>query len=408
MHDKDLLFPHISRSAKRKQASRKLRANFWVDIKLCVAALLLLIPFVIGGLMLYLHIFPIEVRQLLQFGSGIASAGVVPDGFTVAGELLKIPSGTVFERQQSKLFETKKVAGLMKSDIPDKSIVVNVPSRTLALYTGPNLVKKYPVAVGKWSTPTPLGTYTILQKEINPLWYPPNRSLVVPSGPENPLGYRWIGFAPLYGIHGTNAPSQIGTAASNGCIRMHERDVEELFEAVGSGVPIKITYDLVNVTVDEKGQVFVSAYADIYGYKNEELTLAELKNKLSMYRLTGFSSEKILKSLIREHTGQPMMFAKVHKLKANGKDLGEWAVSLDGAVLVPIWPLASAFQKDVIWNEYNSTVRSGEQFVSGVVKGDVVYVSPEGALALFGGIRLWNTKDNSLDFVMQPLGKKKK
>jgi hypothetical protein len=406
MVDKEELFPRISRMEKRKQANKKSKADFFVDVKLCVIAVFLVGAILIAGLVLYLHGFSIGMLQSFSFGSGVACAGVAPDGFTAANELLKMPNGTAFMPKQNKKMQ-KKSAGLLKQDVQGKTIVVNVPSRTLELYVGPNLLKRYPVAVGKMSTPTPLGTYAILQKEINPLWYPPNRSLVVPSGPQNPLGYRWIGFAPLYGIHGTNVPEQIGAAASNGCIRMHEQDVEELFEAVGTGVPVKITYDLINVAIDGKGQVFVSAYSDIYGYKNEEHILAEAKEKLAMCRLDGFASEEFLKTIIRAHTGQPILFAKVYKLKINGRTLDEWAVSLDGTVLVPVWPLAAAFQKDVIWNDYNNTVRCGEQFVSGVVKGDVVYVTPDSAVALFGGIRLWNPKDNSLEFGIQPLLKKR-
>ncbi|MCE5285683.1 MAG: L,D-transpeptidase [Pelosinus sp.] len=404
MVDKDAIFPQVSRKEKRKQANRQSRANFLVDVKLFVTAALLVAAFLGTSLLLYWKGFPAEVIQLLPFG-GVASAGVAPDGFAAANELLQTPPGASFVRQNAK--SPKQIIGLMKPEVQDKKIVVNIPSRTLDLYAGTKLLKSYPVAVGKLSTPTPLGTYSILQKEINPLWYPPNRSLVVPSGPQNPLGYRWIGFAPLYGIHGTNVPEQIGAAASNGCIRMYEPDVEELFETVSSGVAVQITYDLVNVAVDDKGQVFVSAYSDIYGYKNEELTLAEARDKLSIYRLAGFAGEEQLRSLIRAHTGQPVLFAKIHKLKVNGRTLDDWAVSLGGAALVPVWPLAAAFQKDVIWNEYNNTVRCGEQFVSGIVKGEVVYVTPESALALFGGMKLWNPKDNSLEFGIQPLGKKR-
>ncbi len=116
------------------------------------------------------------------------------------------------------------------------SIVINVPSRTLALYNDENLIREYPIAIGKLSTPTPLGNYKILNMEENPVWIPPGRDETVPSGPDNPLGYRWIEFYPTYGIHGTNAPWSIGTAASNGCIRMREADAEDLYQLVKVGI----------------------------------------------------------------------------------------------------------------------------------------------------------------------------
>ena len=61
----------------------------------------------------------------------------------------------------------------------------------------------------------------------------------IPPGPGNPLGTRWIGTsAPGIGIHGTHAPSTVGTAASHGCIRMYMSDVEWLFERVRVGTPV--------------------------------------------------------------------------------------------------------------------------------------------------------------------------
>ncbi|HYF81796.1 MAG TPA: L,D-transpeptidase [Clostridia bacterium] len=46
--------------------------------------------------------------------------------------------------------------------------------------------------------------------------------------------------APSYGIHGTNNPASIGTAASNGCVRMFNKDVEDLFNNVGVGTVVRI------------------------------------------------------------------------------------------------------------------------------------------------------------------------
>lgn len=106
------------------------------------------------------------------------------------------------------------------------SIVVNIRLKILDLYRQGRLIKSYPVATGKPSTPTPTGNFTIVNKQINP---------------GGPFGTRWLGLSkPHYGIHGTNRPETIGTAASNGCIRMHNRDVEDLFSFVGVGTPVRI------------------------------------------------------------------------------------------------------------------------------------------------------------------------
>ena len=92
--------------------------------------------------------------------------------------------------------------------------------------------------------PTPLGRYRVVMKERNPTWNPPDSPWAaglgpVPPGPANPLGTRWIGTsASGIGIHGTPAPSTVGTAASHGCIRMYMSEVEWLFERVRIGTPV--------------------------------------------------------------------------------------------------------------------------------------------------------------------------
>ncbi len=103
------------------------------------------------------------------------------------------------------------------------------------------LVRKFGVATGQASYPTPLGEFTIATKQLNPWWYPPDSDWAagaapVPPGPGNPLGTRWMGLSePLIGIHGTPDAASIGYSASHGCIRMQIPDAEWLFERVKVG-----------------------------------------------------------------------------------------------------------------------------------------------------------------------------
>ncbi|HHT25678.1 MAG TPA: L,D-transpeptidase family protein [Firmicutes bacterium] len=100
----------------------------------------------------------------------------------------------------------------------------------LTLFVNDEPYKSYPVAVGKmtgynWS---PVGDWRIVSKGVN--W-------------GGGFGTRWLGLnVPwgTYGIHGTNKPYSIGTRASHGCIRMHNRDVEELYSWVPVGTPVRI------------------------------------------------------------------------------------------------------------------------------------------------------------------------
>ena len=130
-------------------------------------------------------------------------------------------------------------------------IVVSLEDRKLALVENGQVKKVYTVAVGKPSTPSPVGTFTIARRVMNPTYSHDGR--VVPPGPGNPVGTRWMGLSiPGYGIHGTNVPSSIGKAASHGCIRMAKKDLEELYPMVEVGD----TVELIGQRNQETAQLF--------------------------------------------------------------------------------------------------------------------------------------------------------
>lgn len=105
-------------------------------------------------------------------------------------------------------------------------IVVSIAAKTLTVYREGVAVAEYPVATGKPETPTPVGTFTVINKQLDP---------------GGPYGTRWLGLSIRgYGIHGTNNPASIGTAASNGCIRMYNEDVEKLFDITNTGTVVRI------------------------------------------------------------------------------------------------------------------------------------------------------------------------
>ncbi|MFB3826661.1 MAG: L,D-transpeptidase [Bryobacteraceae bacterium] len=122
---------------------------------------------------------------------------------------------------------------------PRRRIVVSIADRKLAVIEDGRVVKVFATAVGAARTPTPPGNYIVVQRIPHPTWYTKRR--VVPPGKANPLGTRWIGLSRKgYGIHGTNSPRSIGRSASHGCVRMHNTDVEELFEIISVGDQVEI------------------------------------------------------------------------------------------------------------------------------------------------------------------------
>lgn len=131
------------------------------------------------------------------------------------------------------------------------AVVIRRGSKRLTLYRGRSpgqmrTVATFPIATGMAAYPTPLGSFRIVTRQRNPWWYPPAADWAkgakpVPPGPGNPLGTRWMGLnVGAVGIHGTPDASSIGYSASHGCIRMHIRNAEWLFERVRVGTPVFI------------------------------------------------------------------------------------------------------------------------------------------------------------------------
>lgn len=145
-------------------------------------------------------------------------------------------------------------------------IHINIPSYTLQLFDNGQLIKEYNIAVGTPYEQTPTGNYAIFSKQQYPTWYPGSNftdRTPVPPGPDNPLGSRWMEYKTNYGIHGTNKGWDINYPVSGGCIRMHDKDAQELYEMVPTGTPVIITYETLFLTEKPDG-LYAKIYPDIY------------------------------------------------------------------------------------------------------------------------------------------------
>ena len=127
----------------------------------------------------------------------------------------------------------------MPSSTVSRRIVVSIRDRKLALLENDNIVKIYDVSVGAAVSPSPTGSFQIVNRIPKATYY--HGSVVIPASDRSPIGTRWIGLNKKgYGIHGTNQPRSIGRAASHGCIRLRNRDVEDFFERVQVGDAVEI------------------------------------------------------------------------------------------------------------------------------------------------------------------------
>jgi len=106
------------------------------------------------------------------------------------------------------------------------NIDITIGERKLVVTRNNNIIKTYRIGPENPVLPLPRGTFKVINKQVDP---------------GGPFGSRWMGLSePHYGIHGNNNPPSIGTAASNGCVRMFNNDVDDLFNYVGVGIPVTI------------------------------------------------------------------------------------------------------------------------------------------------------------------------
>jgi len=147
---------------------------------------------------------------------------------------------TVELLMKSNQFSSDLIRPGMKMKIPavEYSLLVDKSQNIITLKSGEEIVQTYLISTGTPIHATPVGKFKITTKLVNPSWRG-----IPPEDPKNILGTRWIGFEPPYseyGIHGTTDPKSIGKNITQGCIRMRNSDIEELYAIVPIGSEVTI------------------------------------------------------------------------------------------------------------------------------------------------------------------------
>ena len=132
-------------------------------------------------------------------------------------------------RQMLRIGERLKI---LKGEI---ALLVDKSDFTLTVLLDGHFIKQYSVGIGKFDK-TPEDVFVVKDKLKEPVWYSPE-GVYKFGDPRNLLGTRWMGFEDRgdfygYGIHGTNDSTTVGKESSNGCIRLTNENVEELFKYV--------------------------------------------------------------------------------------------------------------------------------------------------------------------------------
>jgi len=144
--------------------------------------------------------------------------------------------------------------------VPGRKLVLLRGKRQLLVLENDRELRRFPVAVGMPGWETPVGRFAVIEKRADPAWKHPGTGEVVPAGPANPLGSRWIGFlrdcngrsgfngqehlkvegCVTSGFHGTPKRGSVGRAVSHGCVRLFEENVKELYDLVQVGTVVTV------------------------------------------------------------------------------------------------------------------------------------------------------------------------
>jgi L,D-transpeptidase ErfK/SrfK len=271
-------------------------------------------------------------------------------------------------------------------------IIIDLPRYSLTLYEGEQKIKEYPIAIGKPQSATPVGSYAIINKAVNPTWHP-NSSNPVPPGPNNPLGIRWLGFFRGYGIHGNNSPQSIGTSVSLGCIRMYNYDVAELYSMVEIGIPVEIMYDGL---IDNADEPVIIAHRDIYsrvgGYRDSII------DELSSIGLDKRIPEQKLQNLFKGLDKGTVVFAESWVLKVNGIFLTADTIYDRTMVFVNADKLNQYFGINILWDYVNNTGNLMGYPVSAYNIDGRLYASIADIRNVLGGRLVASTDLEELDY----------
>lgn len=211
-------------------------------------------------------------------------------------------------------------------DAPREGLVLNLPEMRIYYFPPPvegepARVETYPVSIGRMDWATPLGATTIVRKQRDPPWYPPESirreheeqgdplPRMVPPGPDNPLGRFALRLGiPGYLIHGTNKPFGVGMRVSHGCIRMLPDDIERLFPQVETGTPVHI----INQPIKAGwygGDLLLEAHRPLEEHllepALEDNQLTELLDR-ALSRRPGLVDEGAIERALAERSGVPV------------------------------------------------------------------------------------------------------
>lgn len=234
-------------------------------------------------------------------------------------------------------------------------LVINLPELMVYRWSGGRVVDWYPISIGRITNPwhTPRGKLHVISRIINPTWQIPDwgGGGIVPPGPQNPLGNRWVGLSvETYGLHGTNDPTTIGRMVSHGCIRLFPQHILDLFDKSWIGMPVSITYQTILVG-QQNHVVYLAVFPDIYA--NGANAPDQVAARLSAYGLRDFAASSDVQAQLAHPDGvaRPILGSDV-AVRVNGTPLSKMIgpTVRDGNSYLPVRDMAKALGIRVHWD----------------------------------------------------------
>ena len=209
-------------------------------------------------------------------------------------------------------------AWIIPDDKSYKGLIINLSELRLYYFftrRKSTFVRTYPIGIGRQGFNTPVGSFSIIEKIVNPDWHvpksirreEPHLPAIVPAGPDNPLGSRALRLS--LGdvlIHGTNRPFGIGRKDSHGCIRMYPEDIAVLFKMVKKNTKVTIVRQPIKVGVRENG-----IYMEVHNDKSTELNyINESYRLLKKYDLLKNVVPEKLYDALDKKNGVPVLISR--------------------------------------------------------------------------------------------------
>lgn len=197
-----------------------------------------------------------------------------------------------------------------------EGIVINVPEMRLYRYTPEShIVETYPVGIGTEEYQTPLGEFSVIDRQEDPVWaVPPSLRekytfSYMPPGPNNPLGKYWLGLSTDHiGIHGTNFPWAVGRQVSRGCIRLYPEHIKRLYPEVEVGTTVRIVYETVKVGI-VNGNIYMEVHPDADGMTTDAESEATIR--LQQFGEECNISHETVQKVLREKNGVPVCIGSI-------------------------------------------------------------------------------------------------